>query len=48
MAAQELKLFEDKRIRTFWDDGQEKWFFSIADVVLALTDSSDANNTSSD
>ena len=41
MAAQELKLFEDKRIRTFWDDGQEKWFFSIADVVSALTDSSD-------
>ncbi len=38
---QALKVFEDKRIRTFWDDSEEKWFFSIADVVVALTDSQD-------
>jgi len=38
---QVLKVFENKRIRAFWDDSQEKWFFSIADVVETLTDSSD-------
>ena len=36
-----LKVFEDKRIRTFWNDTEEKWYFSIADVVSALTDSQD-------
>ena len=36
------KLFEDKKIRTVWDDEQEKWYFSIVDVVGALTDSVDA------
>ena len=38
---QALKVFVDKRIRTFWDDSEEKWYFSIADVVIALTDSQD-------
>ena len=33
------KLFEDKKIRTVWDDEQEKWYFSIVDVVAVLTDS---------
>ena len=37
------KLFEDKTIRTVWDDEEEKWYFSIVDVVGALTDSIDAN-----
>lgn len=36
---QALKLFEEKKVRTVWDDGQEKWFFSIVDVVAVLTDS---------
>lgn len=36
-----LKLFEDKKIRTVWDDEQEKWYFSIVDVVAVLTDSID-------
>lgn len=36
-----LKLFEDKKIRTVWDDEQEKWYFSIVDVVAVLTDSVD-------
>ena len=36
------KLFEDKKIRTVWDDEQEKWYFSIVDVVGVLTDSVDA------
>ncbi len=30
------KLFEDRKIRTVWDDEQEKWYFSIVDVVGAL------------
>ena len=33
------KLFEDRKIRTVWDDKEEKWFFSIVDVVAVLTDS---------
>ena len=33
------KLFEDKKIRTIWDDEEEKWYFSIVDVVAVLTDS---------
>ena len=37
------KLFEDKKIRIVWDDEEEKWYFSIVDVVGALTDSIDAN-----
>ena len=38
---QQIQLFEDKKVRTAWDDQEEKWYFSIADVVLALTDSED-------
>lgn len=34
-----LKLFEDKKVRTVWDDEQEKWYFSIIDVIAILTDS---------
>ena len=34
-----VKLFNDKQIRTFWDDELEKWFFSIVDVVGVLTES---------
>ena len=37
---QALKLFEERRVRTVWDDEQEKWYFSIVDVVAVLTDSS--------
>ena len=33
------KRFEDKKIRTVWDDEEEKWYFSIVDVVAVLTDS---------
>ncbi|HUW04682.1 MAG TPA: BRO family protein [Williamwhitmania sp.] len=34
-----IKLFNEKQIRTLWDDDQEKWFFSIVDVVGVLTES---------
>lgn len=34
-----IKLFEEKRVRTVWDDKQEKWYFSVVDVVAILTES---------
>ena len=34
-----VKLFEQQQIRTHWDDEQEKWYFSIVDVVGVLTES---------
>ena len=36
-----LKLFNDKKVRTVWDDEQEKWYFSVVDVIDILTDSPD-------
>lgn len=36
---QAIKLFEEKKVRSVWDDEQEKWYFSIVDVVSILTDS---------
>ena len=41
MTMQELKIFEEKQIRTVWDEVQEKWYFCINDVIAALTDSKD-------
>ena len=41
---QEIQLFNDRRIRTIWDDKEEKWYFSVVDVVGALTDSADPRN----
>ena len=37
-----IKLFEDKNIRTLWDDDQEQWYFSVVDVISVLTESVDA------
>ena len=36
-----IQLFEDKRIRTAWDEEKEEWYFSVVDVVRVLTDSAD-------
>ena len=36
-----LQIFEDRKIRTVWDDEQEKWYFSIIDTIEVLTDSKD-------
>lgn len=36
-----IQLFENKRIRTAWDEEKEEWFFSVVDVVAVLTDSKD-------
>jgi hypothetical protein len=33
-----MKLFEDKKIRTAWDEAKEQWLFSVVDVVGALTE----------
>ena len=38
---QSLQIFEDRKIRTVWDDEQEKWYFSIIDTIEVLTDSKD-------
>lgn len=35
----EIKLFEDQNVRVQWDEEQEKWFFSIVDIVAILTQS---------
>ena len=34
-----LQLFEQRKVRTVWDDEEEKWYFSVVDVVEALTES---------
>jgi len=36
-----LKIFQEQSVRTHWDEEQEKWFFSVQDVVQILTDSKD-------
>jgi prophage antirepressor-like protein len=36
---QAIKIFEDKKIRTLWNEDQEEWYFSIVDVIAVLTDS---------
>lgn len=36
-----IQLFEEKKVRTVWDDQQEKWYFSIVDVCAILTDQPD-------
>ena len=37
-----IKLFEEKKVRTLWDEEQEKWYVSVVDVVEILTESIDA------
>ena len=34
-----IKVFEDKRVRAIWDSAKEKWYFSIIDVIKVLTNS---------
>ena len=36
-----IQIFEDKKIRTAWDEEKEEWYFSVVDVVSVLTDSKD-------
>lgn len=41
-----IQLFENKRIRTAWDEEKEEWYFSVVDVVAVLTDQPDARHAS--
>ena len=41
---QAIQLFEERKVRTVWDDEQEKWYFSIVDVCGVLTDSPNPRN----
>jgi len=34
-----IKIFDEKKVRTLWDEETEEWYFSIVDVVNVLTDS---------
>ena len=38
---EQIQLFEEKKVRTVWDDEKDEWFFSVVDVVEVLTDSAD-------
>ena len=40
----ELKLFESQDIRSVWNPDEEQWYYSVIDVIAALTDSSDPRN----
>jgi hypothetical protein len=39
-----IKLFQNKKIRTKWDENEEKWYFSVVDVIAVLTESVDAKD----
>ena len=39
---QAIQLFEERKVRTVWDDEAETWYFAIVDVVAILTESADA------
>ncbi len=39
----DIKIFEDKKVRTLWDAEKEKWYLSIVDVIAVLTESIDPN-----
>lgn len=40
----EIKLFEENQIRSFWDNEKEEWYFSVVDVVGVLTDSKNSRD----
>ena len=41
MDENKIELFENKRIRTVWDEEKQEWYLSVSDVVAILTDSAD-------
>jgi hypothetical protein len=45
MNKDKIRLFEERRVRSVWDDTAEKWWFSILDIVAVLTDQSDYQKT---
>ncbi len=44
MKTTSIKLFEQKQVRSIWNEEEEKWYFSIVDVIGVLTDSLNPNN----
>lgn len=44
MNKNDVKIFEDKKIRSIWDSEKEEWFFYVVNVVGVLTDSANPNN----
>ena len=40
----QIKIFEEKKVRTIWDAENEEWYFSVVDVVAVLTESENPNN----
>jgi predicted transcriptional regulator len=44
VSGKNIQLFEDKRIRTAWNEDEQEWYFSIVDVVAVLTDSPNPQN----
>ena len=39
MTKESIKLFEEKKVRTAWNENEEEWYFSVVDVIEVLTDS---------
>ncbi|MCP2026174.1 hypothetical protein L1276_001314 [Flavobacterium sp. HSC-32F16] len=37
-----IQIFEEKNVRTIWNQDEEKWYFSIVDIITVLTESRDA------
>ena len=44
METDKVQLFEERKIRTAWNEDTEEWYFSVVDVVGALTESENPNN----
>jgi len=44
MNEQAIKLFEEKKVRTLWNETEEEWYFSVQDIVAILTDTVDAKD----
>ena len=44
MSIDNIRVFEDKGIRTSWNEEEQEWYFSVAVAVEVLTDSADPNN----
>ena len=40
-----IKLFEDKKVRSLWNESEEEWYFSVVDVIQVLTESSIPKDT---
>jgi len=39
-----IRLFEQKQVRSIWNEEEEKWYFSIVDIISVLTESPNSNN----